>query len=185
LSDVSIGSSEPGLRTQAWAANCVAIGEAACMFDPLFDLELHAIQLGIVHLLSLFPAAPEAAAERAQFNRTMRSLFERLRDFQSAVYVLCGGTAATPTGLQQKIALFEARGTIAPMEDESFSPDQWRAMFVGLGLAPESWPPAIDTTAPETMKEGFRRILRFVHDKVLEQPKHDDYLADLGVGGAA
>lgn len=182
LSDVAVGNCEPALRSQAWAANCVAIGAAACSFDPLFDLELYAVQLGIVHLLSLFPATLLMGAERFEFNRITRSHFERLRDFQSALYVLAGIAPAAPSSLQQKFDAFEARGAIAPMEDETFSSDQWRALFVGLGLTPETWPPAIDKTSAERMKEDFRRILAFVHDKVLEQPGHEEYLANFGAG---
>lgn len=182
LDEVRIDDFSPRLRTEPWAANCVAIGGSACALDPVFDLDLHAVQLGIVHLLSLFPVRNDASAERMQFNLSMRSQFERLRDFQAAVYALSGTTTATPPSLEQKIDAFRARGTIAPMEDETFSADQWRALFTGLGLVPESWPPSIDTTSPEVVKQGFRRILGFVHDKVLEQPKHDSYLAEIGAG---
>jgi tryptophan halogenase len=71
------------------------------------------------------------------------------------------------------------------MEDESFAPDFWRALWVGLGDTAESWPPAIDRTPPERMKEEFRRMLAFVRDKVLEQPTHDAYLRRFGRSEAA
>jgi tryptophan halogenase len=180
LDDVAITPVDPAIRDKAWSGNCVAIGGAACAFDPLFDLDLHGVQLGIVHLLSLFPTTTAAEPERAEYNRITRSSFERLRDFQAALYLLSGATAAAPDSLLHKIETFRARGTIAPMEDETFTADQWRALFVGLGVMPDSWPPAIDTTPPERMKEGFRRILGFVGSKVLEQPTHDSYLADIG-----
>ena len=182
LSDVTITTSVPAIREKFWAGNCVAIGASACALDPLFDLDLHAVQLGVVHLLSLFPATSEADFEAAEYDRVLRSHFERLRDFQSALYLLAGISSAAPPVLEHKIDAFRARGTIAPMEDETFSADQWRALFVGLGVMPETWPPAIDTTSPDQIKQGFRRILSFVHDKVLEQPTHDRYLADLGAG---
>jgi hypothetical protein len=35
------------------------------------------------------------------------------------------------------------------------------------------------------MKEGFRQILGFVRAKVLEQPSHDAYLAEIGAGGGS
>lgn len=180
---------DQGHRNHGWSANCVAIGAAACAFDPLFDMELHAIQLGIVHLLSLFPVSGEFAAERDEYNRITRSAFERLRDFQSAFYALnrfgAAGfwaearEAAVPPEVAHKIAIFRARGDIAPMEDETFAQDLWQALFVGLGEMPESWPPAIDRTPPQRMKEEFRRILGFVRDKVLEQPTHEAYLRGL------
>jgi tryptophan halogenase len=130
-------------------------------------------------LLSLFPTSQAAAAERAEYNRVIRSVYERLRDFQAALFVLLGASPTAPGSLNHKIDTFRARGTIAPMEDETFRPDQWSALFVGLGLMPETWPPAIETVAPDRMKDGFRRILGFVGAKVLEQPTHDRYLSDV------
>jgi tryptophan halogenase len=180
LSDAVVAPIAPTIRTETWSGNCVAIGASACAFDPVFDLNLHAIQLGIVHLLSLFPTTTDAHAERAEYNRIIRSHFERLRDFQAALYLLSGSSLAAPESLLHKLDTFRARGTIAPMEDETFVADQWRALFVGLGVMPDSWPPAIDTTPPDRMKEGFRRILGFVSSKVLEQPTHDSYLAEIG-----
>jgi tryptophan halogenase len=160
-----------------WSANCVAVGSSACALDPLFDLDLHALHLSLVQLISLFPATSEMAAERGEYNRSTRLHFERLRDSQAALYRLAGLSAEIPETLQQKIDAFGARGTIAPMEDESFLPDQWRALFVGFGLMPDSWPPAIDTVAPEVVKQAFRRTLGFVRGKVLQQPSHANFLA--------
>lgn len=189
LSDPAITAIDQGLREQIWSANCVAIGAAACVFDPLFDVDLHAVQLGIVHLLSLFPVGASFAAERAEYNRIARSSFERLRDFQSAFHAAnrFGATgfwaeqraAAAPATVTHKIATFRARGDIAPMEDETFAPDLWQALFTGLGEIPESWPPAIDRTAPDRMKAEFRRILAFIGKKALEQPTHGSYLKSL------
>lgn len=180
LDNMLIRPNAPAARAQSWAANCIAIGGSACVLDPLFDLDLHQVQLGIVHLLSLFPNSLSGEAERREYNRLMRSHFERLRDFQAAVGWLTKASASAPSSLVHKVETFNARGTIAPMEDETFSPDQWRALFVGLGQSSLSWPPAIDTTDPERIKDGFRRILGFVHDKVVEQPTHDRYLAIIG-----
>jgi tryptophan halogenase len=189
LSEPIITAVDQGMSEQIWSANCVAIGAAACSFDPLFDVDLHAIQLGIVHLLSLFPVGRSFAAERAEYNRIARSSFERLRDFQSAFHAAnrFGATgfwaeqrAATAAAtVTHKIATFRARGDIAPMEDETFAPDLWQAMFTGLGERPESWRPAIDRTSPDHMKAEFRRILSFIGKKILEQPTHGSYLKSL------
>jgi tryptophan halogenase len=195
LADPIVEPIESGCRSAAWEGNCVAIGAAACAFDPLFDLDLHAIQLGIVHLLSLFPAGESSAAERAEYGRITRSAFERLGDLPSAFHALNrfgaeglwgrARAAAAPASVLHKIATFRARGEIPPMEDETFAPDWWQALFTGLGEMAESWPPAIDRTAPERMKAEFRHILGFVKDKVLEQPTHDDCLKQLRRSEAA
>ena len=184
LADAAVTTIAPGRRTAGWAGNCVAIGSAACVLDPLLDLDLHVAQLGIVHLLSLFPASCDPAAERAEYNRITASLFERLRDFQAAFHAR-SMAVEMPEMLAHRIAAFRARGIIAPMEDDSFSADQWRALFVGSGLPAESWPPAIDTTPPERIKQGLRDTLGFVGRKVREQPTHDSYLAELCDGAVA
>lgn len=194
LVDAAVEPLDPGRRALAWSGNCVAIGEAACGLDPAHGVELHGAQLGIVHLLSLFPAGEECGAERDEYNRITRSAFERVRDFQQALYALApwpgafwdrGRAAAVDPALAHKVETFRARGEVAPMEDETFLPDSWRSLFTGLGLEPEGWPPAIDRTSPEATKAAFRGMLGFVKNKVLEQPTHDRYLAEVVGPGPA
>jgi tryptophan halogenase len=84
-----------------------------------------------------------------------------------------------PPALEHKIATFRARAVIAPLEDETFFPDSWQALFTGLGLVPETWTPAVDRIAPQRLQEQFRRMLEFIKGKVLEQPTHNDYLDNL------
>jgi tryptophan halogenase len=186
LDDAVVCVSDPGRRDQAWSRNCVAIGEAACAFDPVHGVELQAVQLGLVHLLSLFPVDGDFGAERAAYNATIREVYERLRDFQSAHYVANryakapfwerARAAAASEVLAHKIAVFQARGEIPPSEHETFVADSWRALLTGHGLTPETYAPMIDRTAPETMKGEFRRILSFIKEQVLKQPTHDLYL---------
>jgi tryptophan halogenase len=188
LEDISIGSLSPGIRRNLWNGNVIALGEAASGLDPIHSASLHALQLGIVHLLSMFPAGPDYDAERAEYNRIMRSSLERIRDFQSAFYQLAphegafwdrGRAASPPQSLSHKIDAFRARGVIAPMEDESFAPDSWRSQFLGSGIMPESWPPATDRVAVSRMQGEVRRMLSSIKAKVVEQPRHDAYLAQL------
>jgi tryptophan halogenase len=183
----------PGRRSDGWVGNCVAVGAAACRFDPIHDVALHALQLSVVHLLSLFPIDGEYAAERAEYNRIMRSCHERIRDFQCAFYLLNpfdgefwrqSRSLAAPATLIHKVNTFRARGDVAPMEDESFLPESWQALFTGFGVWPETWPPAIDCIAPDRLREEFRRIHEFIRVKVLEQPTHDSYLQNLAQGAA-
>jgi tryptophan halogenase len=194
LADVSFHALNPCVRSRAWEGNCVAVGGAACVLDPIHDVDLHALQLGIVHLLSLFPVTGQFAVERAEYNRIIRSHYERIRDFQCAFYALApfdgefwrqARDQSVPQALSHKIATFRARGQIAPMEDETFLPDSWQAIFMGLGVAPESWPPTIDRIPPNRVKEEFHRTLEFIKGKVLEQPTHDGYLDSIGRSSAA
>jgi tryptophan halogenase len=178
---------DPGIRTRAWERNCVAIGGAACTFDPVHCVDVHAVQLGLVHLLSLFPAGEKiSAAERAEFNRVSRQAFERLRDFQSAHYLLnryersgfwsqARETQASAE-LAHKIATFRARGEVPLYNQETFATDGWIAQFIGHGVIPETYDPTTDCTPPDVLKAELKGILHFIKDKVLEQATHDAYL---------
>ncbi len=192
LQQARFNAVQPGGRSRPWIANCIAVGAAAHQVDPLFDLDLHIAQLGIVHLISLFPTRGRFDAERDEYNRVIDSKMARLRDLQPVFYGLnrfypvgfwgVARRAKMPRSTRHKIGAFRARGQIPPMEDETFAPDFWRAMLVGLGEMPQSWPPAIDLTPPDALRNALQRMLGFVKDKVLEQPKHDTYLQRLAEG---
>jgi len=188
LSDITIQPVSPGIQAQPWSANCVAIGSSACMLDPIHDISIHAIQLGIVHLLSLFPAGTEYGAERTEYNRQMCSSFERLRDFQCAFYAYSmfvgdfwqhARRHVAPAELLHKSETFRARGVIAPMEDETFLAASWQALFCGLGIVPDSWGPATDAISPTRIAEQCQRMLEVIQARVTAEPMHDEYLAAL------
>ena len=188
LTDVAYRSVDPHVRARVWEGNCVAVGRSACSLDPIHNVDLHALQLGIVHLLALFPVSGQFMAERAEYNHIMHSHYERIRDFQCAFYALApfGGEfwqqardQPVPQPLAHKIALFRARGEVAPMEDETFFAESWQALLVGLGVTPDSGSPAVDRISLSRLNNEFRRILEFIKSKVLEQPTHDRYLDSL------
>jgi tryptophan halogenase len=186
LRDPTVRPLEPGRRVRAWEKNCVAIGAAACRFDPLHSVDLQAVQIGLVHLLPLFPVGPRYAVECAEYNQNVSAAFERIRDFQTAHYLLnrYGGSPfwtqarATSPGaaLAHKIGLFRARGDVAHYEDETFAPDDWQTLLLGHGVMPESHDPTVDRTPPALVESEFRRILEFIGRKVSEQVPHADYL---------
>ena len=194
LQGVTIRDRHPGRRVRAWEKNCVALGEAACVFDALHFLDLHAVQVGLVHLLHLFPVHTEFSVERGEYNQNVRSAFERMRDFQSAHYRLNRygqGKDASPfwsraraapvsAELEHKIDAFRARGETVHYEDEAFTIDDWRAMFIGHGVLPESHDPAVERTPPDLLKNEFQRILEFIRRKVETQRTHTEYLRGTG-----
>jgi tryptophan halogenase len=191
LGDIAVRAIDPGLLVEPWVDNGIAIGEAGCVADPIHDVGLHLVQLGLVHLLACFPTPAGYAAQRAEYNRAMRSAIDRVRDFQSAFYA--GNRRATPfwtmardarrsPGLDRLVATFSARGEIAPFEDESFAPDSWRALLIGQGVVPDSYPPTIDRIDPQAIKNEFRHMLGFVRDRVLRGSAHDDLLRRIAHG---
>ena len=175
----------PGRRDVAWRGNCVAIGEAACVFDAILGVDLQAVQIGLVHLLSLFPVAADFEVERVEYNKNVRAAFERIRDFQQVHYALnrYGGAfwnraRLTPPGaeLLRKIGVFRARGDLVHYEDESFDVADWQSLLLGHGVMPETWDPAADRTPPEVVKGELLRILGFIRQKVESQRPHAQFL---------
>ena len=195
LQSVLIRERHPGRRVRAWEKNCVALGEAACVFDPLHFVDLHAVQVGLVHLLHLFPVHADFSVERDEYNQNVRSAFERMRDFQSAHYLLNryglnldglgeqaapfwsrARAAAVSTELAHKIDVFRARGEMVHYEDEAFTIDDWQSLFIGHGVIPETWDPAVDRTEPALLKSELHRIQEFIRQKVEAQRPHPEYL---------
>ena len=146
LQDVVIRERHPGRRVRAWEKNCVAIGEAACVFDPLHFVDLHAVQMGLVHLLPLFPVQADFSVERDEYNQNVRAAFERMRDFQSAHYHLnrYGNRAALLVTRPRRGGERRARAqdrvpsarAARPVhyEDEAFTIDDWQSLFIGHGV---------------------------------------------------
>lgn len=185
LQDVEIRGFRSGIRREPWQQNCVAVGAAACVLDPLHDVAAFVLQLGIVHLLALLPDTPGAEAERAEYNRIMGSSLARIRDFQQAFYRLApavgafweAGRECTPhPELEFKLAAFQARGLFAPMEDESFSAESWQAVLTGLGVRPSSLAPVIAGAATEPIAAGLAQQHRAIREAARRLPAHEDYL---------
>lgn len=173
----------PGRPERPWTGNLVTLGAS---FDPVHGMDLLGLQVSLVQLLADFPASPGFAAERDEYNRATAEALDRIRDFQSAHYALAryagpfwdaARAGAVSPDLVHAIALFRARAELAPVEEENLPPDSWRALFLGHGLVPESWPPAIDRVPPEEVKAQFRRMLGFVREQVLRQPTQTEWLA--------
>lgn len=189
LEAVTVRALAAGSTRDAWVANCIGLGEAYCALDPIHGFDLHALQLGIVHLIAAFPAdGGSYAARRTEYNRVMRSHLARIADFQAAHYRLqhyagpywdAAREISLSDTLAHMIDFFAARGELTPLEDESLPPDSWRALFLGHGLMPEGWRPSVDRVSPDEVKTHFRTMLGFVRETVLRQPTHDEYLAQI------
>lgn len=183
LAAAVIRAVDPGRPAQPWTGNTVTLGAS---FDPVHGLDLLGFQVSLVQLLADFPAGASFDAERAEYNRVTPEALDRLRDFQSAHYALAryagpfweaARATEVSADLAHTIALFRARAELAPFEEENLPPDSWRALLLGHGVEPESWPPAIDRVPPEEVKAQFRRMLGFVREQVLRQPTQAEWLA--------
>ncbi len=199
--DATVSSLAPGRRTLAWAGNCVAIGEAACVFDPIENPALLAIQLGLAHLIARFPGsgdmparnmparnmpASNMAAKADAYNRSIADAFDTVRDFQTAHYALNRlqdvplwdglRDMPLPTGLADRIATFQANGALALSQHDSFQMDDWLSLFIGHGLIPRNHDPRADRIPRDDTIRHFQGNLKFIRESVEEMSSHKAYI---------
>jgi tryptophan halogenase len=165
-----------GRRQVAWSGNCVGIGEAAAVFDPINNVGNQAILVGLAHLMSLIPLDSEMATERKEYNLNVISSFERIRDYQICHYKLnqrynqplwdhCR-EMGLPDSLAYKIELFKARGHLVHYDDETFIDSDWWSMLIGHGLIPRAYDPVVDQLPDSEIVQRFQHMLSTIKGRV-------------------
>lgn len=177
-----------GRRRVAWSGNCVGIGEAAAVFDPMDGVGIQGILAGLSHLASLLPVDRNMAPECKEYNLNVISSFERIRDYQICHYKLnqrhgqplwdhCR-EMAVPDSLAYKMELFAARGHLVEYNDETFVQDDWYAMFIGHGLIPRAYDPVVDQTPDGEVMQRFQQIMGFIKSRVDAMKGMDAYFTE-------
>jgi tryptophan halogenase len=178
-----------GCRAQAWTGNCVGIGHAASVLEPLTHAPMLLLEREIERLLTLVPCSSDMSVERREFNRQggddyihteifNRALFETPLESQMS-YWQAARAEPPHDKLVQKIIQFESRGLLAAFDLEPFSPEDWVILHHGMGRRPARY----DRMADRTPEAEFRPLLesmpRDIENLVKTMPTHDDYMVSL------
>lgn len=175
-----------GVRQDRWRANCVAIGGAAAVLEPLHGVDMHLAQRGVARLISMLPRKGCAGGEREEYNRLMRNEVERMRDFLHMHYA--GADRAEPfwrerravplsEELARKRDLFASRGRIPPCDEETFAEADWAALFLAMGVVPERLDVRARAADPVAIRNGLGRMRERIAQAVAAMPTHRDYIA--------
>jgi len=186
---------ETGRRSRFWVRNCVAIGEAAVVLEPLDNIVMHLNLIGISHLIGLFPVDRTNLIESREYNATVTRVYERIRDFQMTHYKLnqrydqplwdhCRNMPL-PEALAYKLDLFAERGHLVQYEDETFEEANWTAIFIGHGLVPKAYDPLVDEVPDDEAIRNFQKILGFIKTNVEPMKPQEDYLREINRRPAA
>ncbi len=140
-----------GKRNRQWNRNVVAIGLSAGFLEPLESTSIHLIQLGIGHLLDLWPARDFDPLLAREYNRLMDLEYERVRDFLILHYHATQRddtpfwnyvrTMSVPDSLAQRMAAFKERGIVVNYRDGMFLDASWIAVYMGQGVVPQAGDP--------------------------------------------
>jgi tryptophan halogenase len=135
-----------GRRKLAWNANVVSLGLSTGFIEPLESTSIHLVQSGITKLMALFPDRRFNPAERDEYNRQVRDVFEDVRDFivlhykatrrdDSAFWNYCR-TMELPDKLASKLELWRSKGRLFRDGQELFGPASWVGVLLVQGVVP-------------------------------------------------
>lgn len=150
-----------GRRVEAWRGNCIAVGAAAGLLEPLHPTALTLVLRSLAQLIQLWPAEPQAPVEAATFNRSAAAALQGARDFLIAHYAVAGRagavwddrrSASIPETLATKRDLFAARGRLPMYDDEPFEEEDWAVMFDAMGLVPRRYDARADVLPLPTIE---------------------------------
>jgi tryptophan halogenase len=176
-----------GCRRKIWNANVISLGLASGFIEPLESTSIHLVQVGISKLVALFPDRRFNPAERDEYNRQIRDIFEDIRDFivlhykatrrsDSAFWNYCK-TMEIPDKLAAKLELWRSHGRIFREGAELFGTPSWVAVLLGQGIVPDQPEPAVGAIdvayaaeALAKMRESYRRMAEHM-------PTHADFIA--------
>jgi tryptophan halogenase len=192
LSDLKLLRFKAGRRTQAWVGNCLALGLAAGFLEPLESTSIHLVQTALGRLFALFPDRDFDPAISSEYNRLTALEYERVRDFLILHYAASKREDAPfwrycramplPETLVYKRDLFARTGVIAMLEEETFLPASWLAIYAGLHVWPERYQPIADVLATGDVASRFAAMRVSIRKAVETLPAHATFLKELGAG---
>jgi tryptophan halogenase len=154
--------------------------------EPLESTSIHLVQAGITRLLALFPERDFDPVEIEEYNKLMRSQYERIRDFiilhyyaterrDTPFWNYCG-TMDIPETLRHKIELFRHRGRLFQHESELFVDANWVAVLTGQNILPRSYDPLVDGIDEAAVKRKLEQIRVAIKLTVEALPTHRAFI---------
>ncbi len=175
-----------GRQSRPWLGNCLSIGGAAAMIDPLASTPLHLAGNAIARLLALFPHDRSCAVEASEYNRQTCEELDNGRDFAILHYKANGRfgdsfwdacrAMPVPDRLAHKIALYESNGRVALHDEESFEAADWIALFDAMNVQPRSHDTMAGAIDAARIADHLAQVRAVMLKAVASLPTHADYL---------
>jgi tryptophan 7-halogenase len=180
-----------GRRATPWQGNCLALGGAAAVIDPVASTQIHLAGNAIARLLSVFPHDRACRTEAAEYNRQTCEELDNARDFAILHYKANRRIGdpfwddcrlmQVPDRLAHKIALYESTGRIALHDEESFESSDWIALFDAMNVQPRSYDAMADAIDPARIGDHLAQVRAVMLKAVASLPTHGDYLRAHGI----
>ncbi|WP_294056557.1 tryptophan halogenase family protein [Sphingomonas sp.] len=183
-----------GQRRDPWLRNCVAVGDAAVMLEPLEWTNLHLAHSALDRIASKLPDRDCSRVELWDYNRETMAEAARARDFAVLHYAISdrprdamwrdAAAAPSPDTLAHSLALFRERGRLPYYEEETFTRHSWTTVLFGQGVMPRRADPLIDTVSDEVADRAMAQIRERIAATVPGLPGQGEYLRHLAAQGA-
>jgi tryptophan halogenase len=174
-----------GRRRRAWIGNCVAVGEAAAVLEPLGAPGLLLTAMTIGRIVASLPDTDFAAVELAEYNRRWAIDAELVRDFVIAHHATArredrfGRAVAKvppPEPLRHALKLFGERGMLPARDGDPARLDEWLGVLIGNGVVPMRPSAAAETVSRERFDEVSNNVRRAIGEAVARAPRHRAWL---------
>lgn len=178
-----------GRRPRAWVDNCVAIGQAARVLEPITHAPMVLLHRDIERLLSLIPVSTVMTVESREFNRQCaddyvhaaifnRALFDA-RPASDAPYWRAACEEPIHEKLEQKLTQFQSRGVLATFDLEPLHPEDWLILHYGMRRLPARHDRVADRAPESELRKSLASMRNGIENLVKQMPSHHDYMARL------
>jgi tryptophan halogenase len=177
-----------GRRQHFWLKNCVALGPAAGLIEPVEPVDMLFIQKSLDVLVQFFPDQSMSAALSQAYNQRLAMGYDAVRDFVLLHYLLNGRaeafwresrSVAVPEALQTLIALHDEHGVV-PSELTGMIPEpSYHHIFAGGNRLPRRPSTAADALQFDKVCEIMQQMRAQNVDWVAKLPLHRELMAAL------
>jgi tryptophan halogenase len=189
-----------GRRSQAWIGNCVAVGHAAYVVEPLTPAPMMLLQKDIERLLELIPVGRNMQVESKEFNRRFVNDYEHATLFHHAMFTLntkhfdgaywhkacdalgsdseyCQDTTQLRKKLDRKLSQFLHRGVLASFDHEPFNEEDWTILHCGMQRLPKNYDRMANQIPKEQMAKQLQNVDAMLDKFVAKMPPHALYMS--------
>jgi tryptophan halogenase len=178
-----------GRRPRPWLGNCVAVGQAAGVLEPLTHAPMLLLQRDIERLASLIPFTTDMSVESREYNRQCEADYSHAELFNRALFetapvsdsVYWKEAREEPVAdkLAAKIAQFESRGLLVAYDLEPFNPEDWTILHHGMGRHPARYDRVADRTSDGEVQQYLATRRGDIDKLVRSMPSHHRYVTHL------
>lgn len=172
-----------------WVGNCVAIGHAASVLEPLTPAPMIMLQRDIERLLDLIPVSEDMSVERREFNRRFDNDVTHAALFGNALFKVeslpetefweAAANGAGSPKLQRKIDQFESRGLLVKYDLEPFNDEDWTILHNGMGRCPARYDLQVERIAKTEIDQQLQGMKHAIEQLVGRMPPHHLYVANM------